>query len=63
MRTIHPFDIARALNNCNPGDLTRALVASDDHSLTHLVDALITATDHRATYPREDVSAEPDALL
>ena len=63
MRTIHPADIARALNNCDPGDLARALAASDDHYLTHLVDALITATDHRATYPREDVIAEADALL
>ena len=63
MRTIHPFDIAHALNNCTHGDLARALAASDDHSLTHLVDALITATDHRATYPRQDVITEADALL
>jgi hypothetical protein len=63
VRTIHPADIARALSHCDPGDLARALAASDDHSLTRLVEALITAADHRATYPREDVIAEADALL
>jgi hypothetical protein len=44
-------------------EFRRALAASDDHSLTRLVDALISAADHRATYPREDVIAEADALL
>jgi hypothetical protein len=63
VRTIHSPDIACALSNCDPGDLARALAASDDHSLTRLVEALITAADHRATYPREDVIAEADALL
>jgi hypothetical protein len=63
VRTIHPADIARALNDCTPGDLARALAASDDPCLARLVDVLITAADHRATYPREDVIAEADALL
>ena len=63
MRTIHPADITRALNECTPGDLARALAASDNHSLTRLVEALVSSADHRATYPRQDVIAEADALL
>ena len=63
MRTIHPADIVRALNDCDPGVLARALAASDDHFLARPVAALISAADHRATYPREDVVAEADALL
>ena len=63
MRTIHPTNIAHALNNCDTGDLARALATSDDTCLARLIDALITAADHRATYPREDAIAEVDALL
>ena len=39
------------------------LAASDNHSLTRLVEALVSSADHRATYPRQDVIAEADALL
>jgi len=63
VRTIHSPDIACALSNCDPGDLARALAASDDPCLARLADALIAAADHRAVYPREDVIAEADALL
>lgn len=63
MRTIHPANIAHALNNCDTGHLARALAASANHPLTRLVEALISAADHRATYPREEVNAEADALL
>jgi hypothetical protein len=45
VRSIHPADNGHALNNCDTGDLARVLAASDDHSLTRLVEALITAAD------------------
>ncbi len=31
--------------------------------MTRLVEALVSSADHRATYPRQDVIAEADALL
>ena len=51
------------LNNCDTGHLARALAASENHSLTRLVEALVSSADHRATYPRQDVIAKADTLL
>jgi hypothetical protein len=66
MRTMRD-DVAQQhrppLNNRDTGHLARALAASDNHSLTRLVEALVSSADHRATYPRQDVIAEADALL
>lgn len=63
VRTIDAHDIVNALRHCDQHDLARALAASDSPSFERLSSALISAADHRATYPREDVIAEADALL
>lgn len=63
MKPISMQDIAATLAHCDTQQLATALLASGRASITNAIEALQTATDIAATFPRDDVIAEADALL
>ena len=63
VRTIDANDIVNALRHCDPQDLARALASSDNPDFDRISSALVTAAEHRAAYPRQELIAEGDALL
>ena len=63
MKIIDPNDIVNALAHCDQHELAQALAASDDPSFARLSDALLSAANHRASYPRHELIEEGDALL
>ncbi len=63
MKPISMHDIAHALAHCDPDQLAVALAQAGAESITRAADALEAATDLVATFPRDEVIAEADALL
>jgi hypothetical protein len=63
MKPISMHDIAHALAHCDPDQLAVALAQAGAESITHAAHALEAATDLVATFPRDEVIAEADALL
>ena len=63
MRPITMADIAHTLAHCDPHELAKALAQAGADSIARAADALEAATDLVATFPREQVIAEADALL
>jgi hypothetical protein len=63
MKPISMHDIAHALAHCDPGQLAVALAQAGAESITRAAVAFEAATDLVATFPRDEVIAEADALL
>ena len=63
MRTIDPNDIVAALAHCDQEQLAAALSASPEPAFARLSRAVLTAAEHKAAYPRDEVITEADALL
>ncbi len=63
MKTITPTDIVAALTHCQPAQLAHALASSPESAFQHLANAVLEAAQLKATFPRDDVIAEADALL
>lgn len=63
MKPISMHDIAHALAHCDSDQLAVALAQAGAESMTRAADALEAATDLVATFPRDEVIAEADALL
>ena len=63
MKTITPTDIVAALSHCEPAQLSHALASCSEPAFQHLANAVLEAAELKATYPRDDVIAEADALL
>lgn len=63
MKTITPADIVAALSHCEPTQLSHALASCSEPMFQHLANAVFEAAELKATYPRDDVIAEADALL
>ncbi|MDP2289119.1 MAG: hypothetical protein Q8M73_11220 [Actinomycetota bacterium] len=62
-RPIRPADIVAALNHCDPDQLAAALSTCPDPAFAQLAEAVMDAAVRKATYPRERVIGEADALL
>lgn len=63
MKPISLHDVARALAHCDPEQLAAALAQAGAESITRATDALEAAAHLVATFPRDEVVAEADALL
>ena len=63
MKTITPTDIVAALSHCQPAQLAHALASSPESAFQHLANAVLEAAQLKASFPRDDVIAEADALL
>ena len=63
MKTITPTDIVAALSHCRPAQLAHALASSPESAFQRLANAVLEAAQLKATYPRDDVIAEADAVL
>jgi len=63
VKTITPTDIVAALSHCQPAQLAHALASSPESAFQHLANAVLEAAQFKATFPRDDVIAEADALL
>ncbi len=63
MKPISLDDVARALAHCDPEQLAVALAQAGAESITRATDALEAAAHLVATFPRDEVIAEADALL
>jgi hypothetical protein len=63
MKPISLHDVAAALAHCDPEQLATALAQIGAESITRATDALEAATRLVATFPRDEVVAEADALL
>ena len=63
VKTITPTDIIAALSHCQPAQLAHALASSPESSFQRLANAVLEAAQLKASFPRDDVIAEADALL
>jgi hypothetical protein len=63
MKPISLHDVAAALAHCDPEQLATALAQAGAESITRATDALEAAAHLVATFPRDEVVAEADALL
>ena len=63
MESISMHDVAQALAHCDPRQLAAALAEAGSHPLSQAVDALSIASDLVATFPRDEVLQQADALL
>lgn len=63
MKPISLDDVAEALAHCDPEQLAVALALAGTESITRATDALEAAANLVATFPRDEVVAEADALL
>lgn len=63
MQTISMHDVARALAHCDPRQLAAALAEAGSQPLCRVVDALAVASDLVASFPRDEVIEQADALL